>query len=383
VDDFKKGVLVERAGLMLWLAQKENRDEVDALYKKVKWKLTGLPQERRVRHILVTVDPKATAAEKNLARDKLEKLREGLVKVPTDFPKLAQVLSADEATKAAGGDLGWREKDKLGFGKDFAEAVFALKPMTISAVLTSKKGVHLAMVEGERKGDVPLEKARVFLAEEILVKQRATAAARQVADEALRRLGMGETMEQVFPAKEAGDGGDKDPNEGEASKPKAPKAVRWHPLLPRPEQVSVLRTDTAIGQIGKVKDLVAKVWKLTEESPVLTEVVTIPGTGTGLGALVVIRLKSKTVPTKAQFESNKEQIVEELTTLKQDDALKRWVYQRCEALRAEGKIEFSDHVANIVFYAGQGDNKKKSVYKYVPCQHLPRFGRSGGELSFR
>ncbi|MDY0000126.1 MAG: peptidylprolyl isomerase [Polyangia bacterium] len=382
VDDFKKGVLVERAELMRWLSEKENRDRVDELYKKVKWKLTGLPLERRVRHILVALDPKASDADKKLAQDKIAKLREGLVKAPTDFPKMALALSQDEATKPSGGDLGWREKDKLGLGKDFAEAVFALKPMTVSAVLTSDKGLHLALVEGERKGDVSMEEARVTLAEDTLVEQKATAAARQVAEEALRRLNLGQNMETVFPPKEDAAPEPAEP-ENETASPKPSKATRWHPLLPTPQQVTVLRSDSAIGQIGKVEGLVSKVWQLTEQTPVLGEVVTVPGSGTSLGALAVVRLKSKTTPSKESFEANKEQIVEELSSVKQDDALKRWVYQRCEALRAEGKIELSDHVANIPFYQGEGESKKKTVFKYVPCQTLSRFGTSGSQFNLQ
>jgi hypothetical protein len=228
-----------------------------------------------------------------------------------------------------------------------------------------------------------MEDARVFLAEETLVEQKATASARQVADEALRRLNLGQTVEAVFPPKDAAAPEAPEPAESETPAPKPAKATRWHPLLPTPQKVTVLRSDAAIGQIGKVEGLVPKVWKLTEESPVLPEVVTVPGSGTSLGALVVVRLKSKTFPSKESFESNKEQIVEELASVKQDDALKRWVYQRCEALRAEGKIEFSDHVANIPFYQGDGDNKKKSIFKYVPCQTLSRFGTSGSQFNLQ
>lgn len=380
VDDFKRGVLVDRADVMRYLAVKENRDAVDELYKKVKWKLTGLPEERRVRHILVRLEPDATPAQKKLAQDKLTKLRAGLVRAPTDFGKMAQVLSEDDETKTSGGDLGWREKDKLGFGADFAEAVFALKTMTVSDILSSDKGLHLVLVEGERQGDVTLEQARPFLAEETLVEQKALAATRVVAEEGLKRLNLGQSMQEAFPFKDAAAPPAEEPTES-ALPPKTDKPVRWHPLLPTPQQASANRTDTTIGQIGKVEGLLPKVWKLTEENPVLHEVVTVSGSGTALGALVLIRLKSKTVPTKEQFLANKEQVFDELLGLKRDDAVKRWVYQRCEALRADGKIQFSDHVANIVFYQGEGDSeekKKKSVYKYVPCQNLPRFGSLGG-----
>ena len=395
VDDFKKGVLVKRSELMTWLSQKENRDAVDKLYKKVKWKLTGLPLERRVRQLLVKVDPKASAADKAKAKAKAEAFRQAVLKTPTDFAVMAQRLSEDEATKDSGGDLGWVEKSKLSYGKAFADAVFKLKPMTVSPVLTSDKGYHVVLVEGERKGDVPLGQARTWLAEQMIIKTKAMHEAKVVAKEALRRLNMGQTMEQVFPAdtQDSADGDeDKKPTESKPSdkatdkpdksdKPAKPK--RWHPYLPTPQEVTVLRTDSTIGQIGKIKGLVDKVWKLTEKDPVLDEVVTLPGTGTSLGSLVLIRLKSKTVPNDEDFKSQKSQIEEELLEVKQDDAVKRWVYQRCVALRADNQIKFDDRVSKVTFMQGKGENQKKTVVKYVPCQRLERFSRASAGQRYR
>lgn len=385
VEDFKKGLLVERKDTMRWLALPENRKKVDALYKKTKWKLTGLAHERRVRHILLKVDAKATAADKKVAMYKLTKLRASLVKAPTDFGKMAQALSQDEDTKVSGGDLGWREKSKLGYGKEFAEAVFKLKPMTVSPILKTETGYHLVLVEGERKGDVKMEAARVWLAEQLIVQTTAKAKAMKLAKLALGRLNLGQPMAQVFPPADD-EVPPEDKDEGSESKtppkdpaPTAPK--RWHPLLPAVEQAEVKRTDTTIGKVGKAKGLVKKVWALTETDPVLPEVVYIPGVGTGLGSLVLVRLKSKTVPDKKEFESNKEAILLELLEVKKDDAVKRWVYARCEALRTAGKIKLEKNMSDIEYYAGKGEKRKKQIFKYIPCQRLQRFGRRAGDAS--
>jgi len=384
VEDFKKGLLVERKDIMLWLAQPENRKKVDALYKKTKWKLTGLAHERRVRHILVKVDAKATPADQKLATDKLAKLRVSLVNTPTDFGRMAQLLSQDDNTKLSGGDLGWREKSKLGYGKDFAEAVWKLKLMTVSPILKTETGYHLVLVEGERKGDVKLEAARVWLAEQMLAENVARAKAMSLAKLALGRLHQGKPMAEVFPPAD-GETPPEDKEEGSETKPAPPKepkptvSKRWHPLLPSVEQAEVKRTDTTIGKIGKLKDLVTRVWALSEAEPVLPNVLTIPGVGTGLGSLVVVRLKSKTVPDKKEFESNKEAILLELLEVKKDDAVKRWVYARCEALRTAGKIKLEKNMSNIEYYSGKGEKRKKQIFKYVPCQRLERFGRRAGE----
>ncbi len=175
---------------------------------------------------------------------------------------------------------------------------------------------------------------------------------------------------------------DKDDDSESKTPPADPKpavAKRWHPLLPSVEQAEVKRTDTTVGKVGKVKDLVKKVWALTEAAPVLGQVLTIPGVGTGLGSLVVLRLKSKTVPDKKEFESNKEAILLELLEVKKDDAIKRWVYARCEALRTAGKIKLEKNMSDIEYYAGKGEKRKKQIFKYVPCQRLQRFGRRAGD----
>jgi hypothetical protein len=315
--------------------------------------------------------------------EKLTKLRASLVRAPTDFAKMAQLLSQDESTKLGGGDFGWREQSKLGYGKEFAEAVFKLKPMTVSEVLKTESGYHLALVEGERKGDVTLEAARVWLAEQLLLENKARSSAMSLAKLALGRLNLGQPMAQVFPPADAEVPPD-DKEEGSESKPppkenKATAPKRWHPLLPQAEQAEVRRTDTTIGKLGKVKGLVKKVWALSEADPVLPEVLTIPGVGTDLGSLVVVRLKSKTVPDKKEFESNKEAILLELAEVKKDDAVKRWVYARCEALRSAGKIKLEKNMSDIEYYAGKGDKRKKQVFKYVPCQRLERFGRRPGD----
>lgn len=391
VDKFKKGLIVSKAEIMRWLSQKENRDAVDKEYKKVKWKLTGLPHERRVRHILVKLKPGASEADKAAARKKLEVLRPKLAAAPTDFPRMAQLLSEDEDTRASGGDLGWREKGKLGFGKAFADAVFALKPRTVSQIITSDKGLHLVLVDGDRKGDVSLAQARPWLAEQKIIATRALGAARKVAGEALRRLLMGKPVSEVFPkpvepgsasdaasSSEGASSGDKDKEDKKASPPKP-----WHPLLPQAQEVTVLRTDTTIGPIGKVKGLFAKVWRLTDKAPVLDEVVRVPGSGTSLGALVVIRMASRLAPTADGFKAAREEIVENLLRTKREDAVARWVFQRCEALRAAGQIHFVDRFASVTYYQGEGDNKQKVTTKYVPCQQLPRVGRAAGALPFR
>jgi len=226
---------------------------------------------------------------------------------------------------------------------------------------------------------VKLGEARPWLAEQILWHGAAKARTEKVAKEALRRLLAGQSMAEVFPPVKMETPDDDGSDTGTEPKPKPPEPeapMRWHELLPAVEQVEVKRTETTIGRIGKLDGLVEKVWALSETDPVLGEVLTIPGIGANLGSMVVVRLKTKTVPDAKEFAQNKDQIIEELAEVKRDDAVKRWVYARCESLRSEGKIKFEKHVSDIVFYAGKGEKRKKQIFKYVPCQRLQRFGRA-------
>jgi hypothetical protein len=223
---------------------------------------------------------------------------------------------------------------------------------------------------------VAIGDARPWLAEEILVEGRAKKLTRDLAEEALRRLLGGKSMAQVFPAAGAKeDAPPEDDASGSEPKDKAPAFERWHNLLPALQKVTVQRTEETIGVIGKVDGLVAKVFQLTEKDPVHSELITVAGVGESLGHFVVLRLKSRTTPDPKEFANNKEQIVQDLTEVKRDDAVKRWVYARCEALRAEGHIKLAAHITDVEVYTGEGEKRKRQIFKYVPCQRLERFGR--------
>jgi len=88
-------------------------------------------------------------------------------KNPLAFGQLAQKYSEDDASKAIGGDLGFRSLDDLAraYGDDFAKAVFAQKDGTISGVLESTQGFHVVRVAGRQDElNRPFEQVREQLA---------------------------------------------------------------------------------------------------------------------------------------------------------------------------------------------------------------------------
>jgi peptidyl-prolyl cis-trans isomerase C len=90
-------------------------------------------------HILLGVDPKATADEKKTAREKAEKLRKELT-AGADFADLAKGNSTCPSSQQ-GGDLGFFGKGQM--VPAFEKAAFALKPGEISDVVETQFGYHI------------------------------------------------------------------------------------------------------------------------------------------------------------------------------------------------------------------------------------------------
>ncbi len=104
------------------------------------------PAQVRARHILFTVKPNATPAEKKAAKAKAVAARQRALK-GEDFAKLAKELSQGPSAKN-GGDLGYFTKNQM--VKPFADAAFALKPGQISDVVETRFGYHVIKVEDRR-----------------------------------------------------------------------------------------------------------------------------------------------------------------------------------------------------------------------------------------
>lgn len=113
----------------------------------------------RIRHILITGDsPESRARAEKL----LEELKAG-----GDFAKLAEANSADTASAARGGDLGFFEAGRM--VPEFEQAAFALqKPGDLGNVVKTQFGYHVLQLQ-ERKpaGRRPFEEVRADIVKEI------------------------------------------------------------------------------------------------------------------------------------------------------------------------------------------------------------------------
>jgi peptidyl-prolyl cis-trans isomerase D len=114
--------------------------DVRAYYEQNASRLAG-PEERRASHILLTVQPGASADEKAAVRARATALLNQVRQAPQTFAAVAKAESQDPGSAARGGDL-----DFFGRGamvKAFEDAVFALPKGAISDVVESEFGFHI------------------------------------------------------------------------------------------------------------------------------------------------------------------------------------------------------------------------------------------------
>ncbi|MBR7779771.1 peptidylprolyl isomerase [Undibacterium sp. BYS50W] len=108
-------------------------------------------QEINLAHILVRIPENASAEQitlrRNRAEEVLEKLRGG-----ADFAKMA-VTYSDSAEALKGGEIGWREQERI--PQLFLDAVAQVKTGEFSGIIRSANGFHILKLVGKRAGNDP------------------------------------------------------------------------------------------------------------------------------------------------------------------------------------------------------------------------------------
>ncbi|MCD8505208.1 MAG: peptidyl-prolyl cis-trans isomerase [Burkholderiaceae bacterium] len=140
--------------------------EIEAYYQQNQARF-GQPEQRRVSHILREVAPDADQAAKDAARAKAQEIADQLRADPSQFAALAAELSQDPGSSNQGGDLGWISKDTL--VPEVEDAVFKLEPNTISEVIESPFGYHVAVVTDVQPASIkPLDQVKEEVQDEVL-----------------------------------------------------------------------------------------------------------------------------------------------------------------------------------------------------------------------
>jgi peptidyl-prolyl cis-trans isomerase D len=117
-------------------------EELHELYQAEMDRFTQ-PERRRVRHILIALDPAADEAAQNAAKARIEEIRDRIA-AGEDFASLAKELSQDPGSAAQGGDLGLIERGLM--DPAFDQVAFALEVGQLSKVVRTRFGYHLIEV---------------------------------------------------------------------------------------------------------------------------------------------------------------------------------------------------------------------------------------------
>jgi parvulin-like peptidyl-prolyl isomerase len=117
-----------------------------------------LPEQVRVRHILITWKPLGKTDDRAYIRESMNPILER-ARAGEDFAALAQEYSDDYATRQSGGDTGFFHRGQM--APEFEAAAFALQPGEISDVVETSFGVHIIRLE-ERQDEelLPLDDVR-------------------------------------------------------------------------------------------------------------------------------------------------------------------------------------------------------------------------------
>jgi peptidyl-prolyl cis-trans isomerase D len=135
--------------------------EIKALYDK---RINDFkePPMRRVR--VIEIERKPSAADEREVRDRLNEIRDEIIKGQTDFATAAKDNSDDQSTAEKGGDLGSFKRGDMVAA--FDSVAFSIKPGQISMPIRTPYGYHIIQVE-ERKKEGGVDKTH---ARHILVK---------------------------------------------------------------------------------------------------------------------------------------------------------------------------------------------------------------------
>jgi len=151
--------------------------DLELYYRDNESRLT-LPEQIRVRHILITWKPLGKQDDRAYIREQMQPILER-ARAGEDFAALAREFSDDFATRQAGGDTGLFRRGEM--APSFEAVAFALEPGEISEPVETPFGVHIIKFEERRDEELlPLDDIRDQLREHVKNEQAEQAVRQEI-----------------------------------------------------------------------------------------------------------------------------------------------------------------------------------------------------------
>jgi peptidyl-prolyl cis-trans isomerase D len=326
----------------------KNEAKLKEMYEQKKFLYEKAPAQRRIREILVKLpkdaDEKADKATLAKAEALVEKLKRGAKstgKNALTFAELAKQSSDDTASKARGGDLGWRARGGTNLQGEAEDKLFDAKSGAIVGPLKGTDGYVIAKVEGSREGHIPFDLAKLDLALEKLRQEQGVARAKAAAEAALAKANQNPTaaLKTVFPPPS-------DTQEADAGATPRVEETGLTSLRATPEGV-------VIEGIGPSTALAKAAFGLTTEKP-------LAGPFALGDNFYVVRLKERKEPDLADFERRKLELAREAEMAKGERVLSDWTHATCVEAKDAKKISVNLEVLKY----GEESNEQVS---FEPC----------------
>jgi peptidyl-prolyl cis-trans isomerase D len=322
----------------------KNEPRLKTAYEDHKFVYENAPKKVHLRQILVKVGDPATPEAEKAAEKKADALLARINKGEA-FAKVAKEASQDDASKARGGDLGWRAKGATNVPADAEDKLFSAKAGEVVGPLKGPGGFTLTKVEGAREGTVPFDQAKLELAESQLKDQRAKARAEADAQAALAKAKAAPktTLKELFPA---------------PADDKAEAAGPGGAQTPRAEETGLFSArgsheGIVVEGIGNSKALAKAAFALTPEAPVA-------GPFDVAGSYVVVRLKERKDPDVAELDKKKLDLLRDAELTKWMEVLTDWTHARCVEAKDAKRIQVNREVLRY-------EDSSAEPPAYEPC----------------
>jgi peptidyl-prolyl cis-trans isomerase C len=162
-----------------------------------------LPEQVKVRHILIATLKEDKTEEKEKARTRVEAILQRLNK-GEDFAKLAGEFSEDQNSATKGGELAPITLGKTN-SEEFEKAAFALKTGQISGIVNTPYGFHvIKMDEHQEKRTATFGETREFIYNKLKAELEQKKA-QEFVEQAVKDAGMEVSGEKTSAAQEIGD----------------------------------------------------------------------------------------------------------------------------------------------------------------------------------